>query len=78
VKLHERETRAHQLDIMAAAREQLRRFRALRIAVTLADDNTAETKPVQISVRGTDFGPAKGTERIRHRGCARDARRHRY
>jgi HAE1 family hydrophobic/amphiphilic exporter-1 len=55
VKLKERATRPHQLSVMGAAREQMKRFRAIRIAVTLADDNTGETKPIQISVRGADL-----------------------
>lgn len=55
VKLRPREGRPHQLAIMRVLRERMRRFPALRTAVTLANDNTGETKPIQISIRGSDL-----------------------
>jgi len=55
VKLTERSTRPHQLDIMADMRARLKRFRGLRTSVGSADDTMGGQKPIQISVRGTDL-----------------------
>jgi HAE1 family hydrophobic/amphiphilic exporter-1 len=55
IRLKDRDGRPHQLDVMAGMRERMRRFPAVRTAVTLADDSTGETKPIQISIRGNDL-----------------------
>jgi HAE1 family hydrophobic/amphiphilic exporter-1 len=55
VKLKERGTRPHFTVIQGELRERLRRFRAITAAVSSADDRGDETKPVQISVRGSDL-----------------------
>jgi HAE1 family hydrophobic/amphiphilic exporter-1 len=55
VKLTEREHRAHFLQIKAELRRRMARFRAVRVSVGNADDTAAETKPIQLSVRGSDL-----------------------
>ena len=55
VKLKDRAERPHQLALMADMRTRMAKFRGLRTSVTLADDSTGETKPIQVSIRGADL-----------------------
>ncbi|HEU0139565.1 MAG TPA: efflux RND transporter permease subunit [Bryobacteraceae bacterium] len=55
VRLTEPGTRPHFTIVKADFRERLKRFHGLRTSVGEAEENAAETKPVQISVRGADL-----------------------
>ena len=55
VKLKERDLRDHVIAIRRQLRDRLARFRAIRVSVGRGDENQAEGKPIQISVRGADF-----------------------
>jgi len=54
IRLKDRKTRPHFLEIQAEMRERMKRFPALRIAVGSADEFAGESKPVQVSLRGLD------------------------
>jgi HAE1 family hydrophobic/amphiphilic exporter-1 len=55
VRLIERSKRPHYLQIEAALRERLKRFRAIRTAVVEADQVESESRPVQLVLRGQDL-----------------------
>ena len=54
-ELKDRKLRPHYLQIKAEMRERLKRFRALRTAVVEADQLEAESRPVQLVLRGHDL-----------------------
>lgn len=54
VKLTERRTRAHYLDLIRDTRLQLARFRGISTAVGEADQPAADARPIQASLRGDD------------------------
>jgi len=54
IRLRDRKTRPHFLEIQAEMRERMKRFPALRTAVGSADEFAGESKPVQVSLRGLD------------------------
>ncbi|HOL70584.1 MAG TPA: efflux RND transporter permease subunit [Bryobacteraceae bacterium] len=55
VRLKDRKLRPHYLEIKAEMRERLKRFRAVRTAVVEADQMQAESRPVQLVLRGQDL-----------------------
>jgi len=54
VRLKEPSTRRYYLDIMGDLRGRLNRFPSVRTAVGSADDFAADSRPIQISLRGDD------------------------
>ncbi len=55
VRLKDRKLRPHYIQIKAEMRERLKRFRAVRTAVVEADQMEAESRPVQLVLRGQDL-----------------------
>lgn len=55
VRLKDRHERPHYSSIKSETRERLRRFRGVYTAVGEADEQSGDTKPIQISVRGDDL-----------------------
>jgi len=55
VKLKERKLRPHYILIKADMRDRLKRFRAVRTAVVEADQAEAESRPVQLVLRGYEL-----------------------
>ena len=55
VRLTEREKRRHYLPVMADLRGHLTRFRGLRTAVGEAESFEADSRPIQMSFRGSDL-----------------------
>jgi hydrophobic/amphiphilic exporter-1 (mainly G- bacteria), HAE1 family len=55
VKMKPREQREHFLVIQAAVRQQMKRFPAVRTAIEDADQMGGDTKPIQVSLRGSEL-----------------------
>ncbi len=55
VRLKERKLRPHYSVIQADLRERLKRFRAIRTAVVEADQLEAESRPIQVVLRGPEL-----------------------
>ncbi len=55
IRLKERNARPHYTILKEDLRQRLKRFRAIRTAVVEADQMEAESRPVQLVVRGTDL-----------------------
>ncbi|MGA2329926.1 MAG: efflux RND transporter permease subunit [Bryobacteraceae bacterium] len=55
IKLKDRKLRPHYLAIQAQMRERLKRFRGIRTAVVEADQIEAESRPVQLVLRGSEL-----------------------
>jgi len=55
VRLTEREQREHFLPLMADLRRRLQRFRGLRTSVGNAESFEADSRPIQVSLRGNDL-----------------------
>ena len=55
IKLTERKTRPHYLVLQQQVRERMARFRGLSTAVGEADRQEADSKPIQVSLRGAEL-----------------------
>ena len=55
IRLNPRRTRSHYKILTAEVRQAIARFRAVRMSIEEADAVGGDVKPIQISVRGTDF-----------------------
>jgi len=55
IRLKDRKLRPHFLPLMANLRARLERFRGLRTAVGSASEFASDSRPIQISLRGTDL-----------------------
>ncbi len=55
IRLKDRKTRPHYTPIKAEMRERLKRFPGVRTAVVEADQAEAESRPIQVVLRGADL-----------------------
>ncbi|MCL6546284.1 MAG: efflux RND transporter permease subunit [Bryobacteraceae bacterium] len=55
VRLKDPSTRRYYLEIMSDLRQRLARYPSVRTAVGSADDYAADSRPIQISLRGDDY-----------------------